>query len=89
MTFNTDAGQKQLPVVDILNAMASKFNAYHSRQEDKDHRDILFLVTKYPEEVFAFRIQRNATHRQYFVASFTQRNPQNTVRRIKHVLGVA
>ncbi|KAF1961116.1 hypothetical protein CC80DRAFT_543485 [Byssothecium circinans] len=89
VTFNTDAGQKQLPVIDILNAMASKLNAYYSRQEPNDYSDISFLIAKYPEQVFAIRTQLNATHRQYFVTSFAQSNPQNAIRRVKYVLGVA
>ncbi|KAF2691387.1 hypothetical protein K458DRAFT_353109 [Lentithecium fluviatile CBS 122367] len=89
LTFSTAAGPKQLPVIDILSAMGSKLNAYYARQGQSDYQDISFLITKYPEQIFALRTQLNATHRQYFVASFAQGNPQNAVRRVKHVLGVA
>ncbi|KAF2828479.1 hypothetical protein CC86DRAFT_241231, partial [Ophiobolus disseminans] len=88
VAFNTNTGQKQLPVINILNAMASKLNAYYSRQAPNDYDDILFLIGTYPQQIFAIRTQLNATHRQYFVTSFSQHNAQNAIRRVKHVLGV-
>ncbi|KAH7395256.1 hypothetical protein DE146DRAFT_659654 [Phaeosphaeria sp. MPI-PUGE-AT-0046c] len=88
VTVSTEAGQKQFPVIDILHAMASKLNAYYSRQGPNDYTDITFLIRRFPEQVFAIRTQLNATHRQYFVTSFALENPQNAVRRAKYILGV-
>ena len=69
--------------------MASKLNAYYSRQQLNDYDDILFLIMEYPEQVTAIRTQLNAIHRQWFVGSFAARgNKDNAIRRVKHVLGV-
>jgi hypothetical protein len=81
-------GQKQFPVIDILHAMASKLNAYYSRQGPNDYADIRFLIQAFPEQVFAIRTQLNVTHRQYYVTYYAQNSPENAVRRVKHVLGV-
>lgn len=88
MTINTGAGPKQLPVIDILNAMSSKLNAYYARQDPKDYRDIFFLIMTYHDPVLAIRSQLNATHCQYFVASFAEGNVEDAIKYVKGVLGV-
>ncbi|USP72977.1 hypothetical protein yc1106_00251 [Curvularia clavata] len=86
--YNTDMVQKQFPVIDLLSSMASKLGAFYSRQGPNDYRDLTFLITKYPEQVFAIRNQLNATQRQYFVAAFARTNTDNAIIRVKHALGI-
>ena len=90
MTFNTNAGQMQFPVIDLLNALASKLSAYYTRQSRNDFNDIGFLVTKYEGQVYAIRTQLKATHTQYFVESFAQLSgSQSQTEHLKRTLGVA
>jgi len=48
MTFNTAAGQRQLPVIDILSAISGKLGAFYARQQRNDYQDIVFLIWKVP-----------------------------------------
>jgi len=89
VTYNTDLGSKQLPLIDIVSAMASKLNAYHFRQERKDYEDIWFLIRMYSEQVFAIRARLDATHCRYFVASLAERESEEAIRSIKSILNVA
>jgi len=87
--YSTNAGPGQALVIDILSAMASKLNAFYTRQEAKDHDDIWFLIRKYPNQVHAIRTQLNATHCQYFVASIANTYSQETIKSVKTIFGVA
>lgn len=86
--MNTGAGPKGVLVIDIVNAMASKLNAFISRQKATDYDDIFFLVMNYGNQVFAIRTQLNAAHCQYFFTAFEQRNTQEAITYVKGVLGI-
>ncbi|KAI9836120.1 MAG: hypothetical protein M1819_001736 [Sarea resinae] len=84
--------QRTYPVVNVSHAISSKLAACFDRADLKDYADIVFLVQRFPQEIFFFRTSLNASHRQNFVTAYIHNNQgpanANKVRRVKHVLGV-
>ncbi|KAF2490757.1 hypothetical protein BU16DRAFT_565687 [Lophium mytilinum] len=89
VSVTTSVGPKQYLVLDILNTMISKLGAFFARGAINDYNDLVFLILRYAEQIYAIRAQLNQAHRQHFVTTYARTNQENRVRRVKHTLGVA
>lgn len=76
----------------MLSLVNSKLNAYVKREEPKDYHDLLYLLSGFGEEIYGFRGGLDKEGREGFVRGFVGRNmgpgKANSVKRVKHILGV-
>jgi hypothetical protein len=90
VTVNIDGGEKQYPLLNITHIMASKLGAQFARGTKNYMDDILFLIQKFPEEVFAIRTQLNPEHRQAFIDALVRvATSPGIIKKAKLSLGIA
>ena len=81
-------------MINLLALMKSKLGACRAREEPKDFHDLLFLVSRYAEEISGFRGELEGEARERFVRGFEGGSVGmgggngNKIRRVKWILGV-
>ncbi|KAG4436258.1 hypothetical protein IFR05_008240, partial [Cadophora sp. M221] len=51
----TDQGTNQYRIINIPAITNAKLNAFFSRESQNDYQDIIFLLMKYPQEIYDCR----------------------------------
>ncbi|KAK0118402.1 hypothetical protein ONS95_012691 [Cadophora gregata] len=79
----------QYRIINVPAIMSAKLNAFFGRASQNDYQDIIFLLTKYPQEIYDCRAQLNQEHRQAFVEQYLARGAgQGKLKAAKHILGI-
>lgn len=61
-----------------------------SRASQNDYQDIVYLLMRYPQEIYECRAGLNQKHRRSFVEQYAARGAgQGKLKAAKHILGVA
>ncbi|TPX25669.1 hypothetical protein DIZ76_011125 [Coccidioides immitis] len=60
-------GQRNFPILDLANIMASKLAAFFANGDEKDFQDLRFLIVKFGESVQQIQMLLNKTHCRAFL----------------------
>ncbi|EER23549.1 hypothetical protein CPC735_049190 [Coccidioides posadasii C735 delta SOWgp] len=60
-------GQRNFPILDLANIMASKLAAFFANGDEKDFQDLRFLIVKFGESVHQIQMLLNKTHCRAFL----------------------
>ncbi|PVH73494.1 hypothetical protein DL98DRAFT_607255 [Cadophora sp. DSE1049] len=79
----------QYRIINVPAIISAKLNAFSSRASQNDYQDIIFLLMKYPQEIYDCRAQLNQEYRRVFVEQYAARGAgQGKLKAAKHILGV-
>ncbi|KAH6716629.1 hypothetical protein BKA61DRAFT_308518 [Leptodontidium sp. MPI-SDFR-AT-0119] len=86
----TNQGTTQYRILNVSAIASAKLNAFFSRASQNDYEDIIFLLMKYPQEIYDCRAQLKQEHRQAFIEQYAARGAgQGKLKATKHILGAA
>ncbi|RMD41617.1 hypothetical protein DV735_g3529, partial [Chaetothyriales sp. CBS 134920] len=85
-----DLGDRPFRLINLPSLLQSKLGAFFGRSADNDMADIIFLILRYPEEVYNARAALNQEHRQHFInkLAVTRDVPKSQMNKARHALGI-
>ena len=76
-------------IINVPAITSAKLGAFLSRASQNDYQGIVYLLMRYPQEIYECRAGLNQKHRRSFVKQYAARGAgQGKLKAAKHIIGV-